>query len=132
MSRVALRSRPARGLACAIFFCAVGPAGGCTTRETGSIDLAIASAAPKPMAAPKPPKMPPPPPSCASDMDCAMAKPHCNTTTETCTECVADVDCADPKRPFCQRDAGKCSECTTDTDCPPEATCARDFTCKPR
>ena len=121
------------GPAWVISLFALGCAVGCTTRETGSIDLAITSA-PKPMGPPKPPKMPPPPPemTCTSDIECEMPKPHCNATTATCAECVADVDCADPKRPLCVRDAGRCGECTTDADCAAMQTCAADFTCHPR
>jgi hypothetical protein len=114
---------------------ALACAGGCTTGETGSIDLAISSASPRPMGAAKPPKMMPPPPpatTCTSDMDCEMPKPHCNATAATCAECVTDVDCPDPKRPLCVRDAGRCGECTTDAECAATQTCAPDFTCHPR
>jgi hypothetical protein len=89
---------------------------GCTTRETASIDLLLASAKPPKMAM-SPPKMPPPKMICASDTDCTMPKSRCDVASASCVECIGDPDCGDPKRAFCSRDAGRCVECAMDADC---------------
>src|ERR1051326_9167774 len=52
---------------------------GCTTSETGFIDLAVASVAPVPSAGP------PVAPGCRVDSDCPRATPHCVPTPGTTT-----------------------------------------------
>ena len=107
----------------AFFGCVL--AAGCTTSETGQIEL-LGSAAPP---AKTPPPKPPMPPACMAGMKCPMPTPYCDTASGTCVECLADAGCTDPMRTVCVVEMGKCVECATDGDCMPGFTCSPDGTC---
>src|SRR4051812_13571238 len=63
----------------------------CTMGDTGSIDFVTDETT-------KGPKKPPKP--CAGDGECTPPTPYCDLTHATCIECLADPNCAGPKR-FC-------------------------------
>jgi len=131
-----------RGRAERMLFVAFGAAG-CTTDETGSIELTASSA----KASPKPPKMPMPMPTpmpttstpmpttpmpCAVDMDCPKPMPHCDPSTLSCMECLTGADCMkDPMHRFCDGTTARCVACTADAGCAPGEHCEMDSTCHP-
>lgn len=94
-------------------------ASGCTTSETGFIDLpALASSLPSgpgsPLASNAPPTMPAP-----------AAAP------DSSVECTTDGDCTrDPARPRCDVAHARCVGCLADADCPAGEHCAKDRTCQ--
>jgi len=95
---------------------------GCTTAETGVIDLSAAPSAlpgsgakvPPPMPRPMPSPMPPPPPPLDSTV-----------------ECTTDTDCTrDPTRTHCDVAHARCVGCLGDADCLVGEHCAKDGTCQ--
>lgn len=68
---------------------------GCTSGETGSIDLAARAA------------------SRCSGVQCATGL-RCNPSNGSCVACLGNADCT-AARPYCQ--AGRCAECESDLDC---------------
>jgi Cys-rich repeat protein len=78
----------------------------CSMEDTGSIAFVTRDST-------KGPKKPPKP--CAGDGECTPPTPYCDLASATCIECLADPNCAGPKR-FCGP-LGACVECLTDTGC---------------
>jgi hypothetical protein len=78
----------------------------CSMGDTGAIDFVSDNAN-------KGPKKPPKP--CAGDGECTPPTPYCDAISATCIECLADPNCAGPKR-FCGP-RGACVECLADTGC---------------
>lgn len=59
-------------------------------------------------------------PLCAEPGDCAgQAQSRCDLTLDLCVQCLADVDCVEPRNPACDL-GGRCVECTGDASCPPD------------
>jgi hypothetical protein len=77
----------------------------CAMGDTGSIDFVSDTTR-----GPKKPIRP-----CAGDGECTPPTPYCDTVTATCIECLADPNCAGPKK-FCGP-RGACVECVADPNC---------------
>jgi hypothetical protein len=61
---------------------------------------------------------------CTLDRQCPAERPLCDTTSETCVQCVVSPDCG-AANPIC--DHGTCRGCIADADC--STVCLGDGTC---
>lgn len=60
-------------------------------------------------------------PACVLEGDCAGPEaPRCSRELALCVQCVADVDCKQPKDPVCGP-GGRCVGCRSDSDCAADA-----------
>lgn len=124
-----------------VLFGAVALALGCTTENTGSIDLFYSAT---PSVERPPPPMPMPMPRapgcpheadgctpCTKDGDCDdSAKPRCDVASGICAQCLADKDCKDVSdRPRCDAPSARCVECLVDGDCSDGKHCKAGFVC---
>lgn len=56
--------------------------------------------------------------NCLAKSDCkTTANPVCNTSTHTCVNCLVKADCTSTANPFCNASNNTCVQCLSNTDC---------------
>jgi hypothetical protein len=60
---------------------------------------------------------PPIPPGCDGPEDCSGATPFCRTSDRTCVECLDSTACPTAEEPVCASTTNVCSGCSADADC---------------